>query len=60
MVNYYKENIGDTLTVDQTTPQIESRFDVLRSSRWHRMRFDFVGSWESSGFIPDVRKDGVE
>jgi hypothetical protein len=60
MVNYYKENIGDSLTVDQTTPQIESRFDVLRSSRWHRMRFDFVGSWESSGFIPDVRKDGVE
>lgn len=60
MVNYYRENIGDALTTDHTTPQISARFDVLRSARWHRMRFDFVGDWEASGFVPDVRKDGLE
>jgi hypothetical protein len=60
MVNYYRDNLGDTLTPDQTTPQTNSRFDVLRSARWHRMRFDFVGNWESTGFVPAVRRDGDE
>ena len=60
MVNYYRDNLGDALTTDQTTSESSSRFDVLRSARWHRMRFDFTGDWEATGFLPDVRRDGSE
>ena len=60
MVNYYRQNLGDALTQDATTPQSNSRFDVLRSARWHRARFDFVGDWEATGFTPDVKIDGSE
>ena len=60
MVNYYRVNLGDSLITDQTTVQSSSRFDVLRSARWHRMRFDFSGDWEATGFTPDVREDGLE
>lgn len=49
MINYYKYNPGDALTQDMTTPESNGRFDVLRSARWHRFRWDFVGDWEGNG-----------
>lgn len=60
MVNYYRQNIGDSLTTDATTTQSASRFDVLREARWHRLRFDFTGDVELPGFILDASKQGDE
>lgn len=49
MSNYYKYNSGDTWTLGATASQINARFDVLRSARWHRLKFDFTGDWEAQG-----------
>lgn len=49
MTNYYKYNAGDADTTDTVTTETNSRFDVLRSARWHKFRFDFVGDWEAAG-----------
>lgn len=49
MSNYYKYDSGDDLTLDQTVAESSGRFDVLRSARWHRFRYDFSGDWEASG-----------
>lgn len=60
MVNYYKYNSGDSLTLDATTGQSSARFDVLRSARWHRLRFDFEGDWEASGMRLGLEAEGSE
>lgn len=43
MTNYYKNAEGDALNSDATTIMSSSRFDVLRSARWHRLQFNTVG-----------------
>jgi hypothetical protein len=43
LTNSYKYNMGDSLTEYRTTNMIDSRFDVLLSSRWHRFRFNMTG-----------------
>jgi hypothetical protein len=43
MVNSCKNSQGDTLEECDTTTMFDSRFDVLRSARIHRLRFDMVG-----------------
>lgn len=43
LTNSHKYNMGDSLTEYRTTNMIESRFDVLLSSRWHRFRFNMTG-----------------
>lgn len=43
MTNFYKDSEGDALTTDQTVTMGESRFDVLRSARWHRLQFNMTG-----------------
>jgi hypothetical protein len=60
LVNFYKDNLSDSLTTDQTTSLSRGRFDFLRSSRWHRGRFDLVGNHEISGFTPRSTEDGEE
>lgn len=49
MVNFYRENLGDSLTQGETTPISSGRFDVMQEARWHRFRFDFNGSVEIPG-----------
>ena len=44
MVNFYKNAEGDTLVQDQTSNMSNSRFDVLRSARWHRFQFNLTGN----------------
>lgn len=44
MINYYRENLGDSLSTGATTSLASGKFDVLREARWHRFRFDFTGS----------------
>jgi hypothetical protein len=58
--NFYREKLQDALTTDQTTALMNGRYDFLRSSRWHRGRFDFTGDWEMVGFTPRGVADGEE
>jgi hypothetical protein len=60
MVNYYRNNIGDSLTTDATTSETDDKFDVMREARWHRFRIDFVGPVELSGLIPEFVGGGLE
>ena len=60
MINFYKDNEGDSLTTDTTTAMGSSRFDLLRSARWHRLQFDFVGDWEMSTINAEYQEDGGE
>ena len=61
MTNYYRQNLGDSLTTDMATPMDASnRFDVLRSARWHRARFDFVGDHELALLNVDFAGAGSE
>lgn len=60
MVNFYRDILSSTLTQDQTTAMSSGRFDILRSARWHRARFDMVGNHEISGFNPQAGEDGEE
>lgn len=49
MVNYYRENLGDSLSTGATTSLSSGKFDVMREARWHRFQFDFTGSVELPG-----------
>jgi hypothetical protein len=60
MTNFYKDSEGDTLTTDQTTTMGLSRFDVLRSARWHRLQFDMVGDNELNTINAKYQQDGEE
>lgn len=46
MTNYYRNELGDSLSTDATTVMSEGRFDILRSARWHRFKFDHTGDME--------------
>ncbi len=60
MTNYYRNNLSDALTTGQTVTMSNGRFDVLRSARWHRARFDMTGDFEIVGFDPQANQDGEE
>jgi hypothetical protein len=61
MVNFYRQNLGDTLTQDATTSQSsDKRFDVLREARWHRLRIDFTGDVEIPGLVIEAGASGSE
>jgi hypothetical protein len=60
LTNYYKNNMGDSLTADTTTDLSSGKFDVLRDARWHRMQMEFTGDWEMSGFSPEWERSGFE
>jgi hypothetical protein len=57
LTNYYKNNIGDDLTTGGTSNFSNGKYDRMRSARWHRFRFDFVGNWEMADFsVPAVQE----
>lgn len=60
MTNFYKNESGDSLTQGQTVTMSESRFDVLRSARWHRLQFNLVGAAELNMMDIPVQMDGEE
>lgn len=60
MANYYRNNLGDSLTTDATTSMSNSRFDVIREARWHRFREDFTGPVEITGNVIDMENGGDE
>lgn len=56
MTAYTKD--GDTITEGETVSAHDGKFDVLQVSRWHRLRFDFTGDAEVSGFKVDLQPEG--
>lgn len=58
--NYYRQNIGDSLTTDQTVALSSGRFDALREARWHRVLHAYVGAWESPGLWYEFERAGDE
>lgn len=60
LTNFYRNNLGDSLTTDQTVNLSSGRFDFLRSARWHRVRMEFSGDVEIPGFVPYASLEGVE
>jgi hypothetical protein len=61
MTNFHRDNIGSSLTQDQTVNMDSvGRFDVLRSARWHRATFSFTGNVEMSGLQAAMVEDGGE
>ncbi len=46
MESFSRFNLGDALTVGPAATMQASRFDLLRSSRWHRIKLNFVGDME--------------
>jgi hypothetical protein len=60
MTNFYKASEGDALTTDATTTMVDSRFDHLISSRWHRLQFDMVGDCVLNEINAMYVQDGSE
>ncbi len=60
MTNYYRQSIGDSLTTDVTVNMSESRFDVLREARWHRVKINTVGDFELNMLSADYSTSGTE
>lgn len=60
MTNYYRMNIGDSWTTDQTVQMGSNRFDVLRSSRWHKFTIGMVGEAEVPAIDFQFIEDGEE
>jgi hypothetical protein len=60
MTNFYKDSEGDALVTDATTTMGLSRFDVLRSARWHRLQFNMVGDNELNTINAKYQQDGEE
>jgi hypothetical protein len=60
LINYYRLNLGDSVTTDMTTTLTDGKYDFMRSSKWHRFKMSMVGAHEIYGFDIDVEKDGDE
>ena len=60
MTNFYKRSSGDSLTQDQTVNLGTSRFNVMRSSGWHRFSWSFQGAMEVTAYKPELQEDGDE
>ena len=57
LTNYYRMQLGDSLTQDQSVAMDSARYDVQRSARWHRFTLEFTGETELGEadfrFLPD-------
>lgn len=60
LTNFYKASEGDALTQDFTKTMILSRFDLLRSARWHRLQFNMVGDCVLTDMNIEYQIDGEE
>lgn len=60
LIDYYRNNTGDTLTADMSVTISNGAFDLLRDARWHRLQMNFTGDWEMAGFSPEWAESGLE
>ena len=54
MTNFYRSSMGAAPVQDATVPVMRERFDVRRSARWHRARFDWTGRMTINGIEVDT------
>lgn len=59
MTNYYQSEHGGTWTTDATTTESSGRFDLFRSSAFHKVKFNFTGPVEVVGASANIQPDGV-
>lgn len=60
LVPSYRMALGDALTSLPAVTMIRSRFDVIRSARWHRAQLSGSGSMEIAGIDADMAQAGRE
>lgn len=60
MTNYYKHEGDDTATTGATIAMNGTKFDLLRSARWHSMLFTMSGDYKVTGAMIDFRGSGRE
>lgn len=60
LTNYYKDSEGENLTADITTTMVNSRFDLLRSARIHRLKIDTTGNYTLNNINVFMTPDGEE
>lgn len=60
LTHFYKDRTGDALSEGPTADLSGGKFDFIWDARWHRLKIDFTGDWEMSGFSPTWEKSGSE
>lgn len=60
MTNYYRDSLGAPLESDQTVNMSNYRFDVMRSSRWHRVTVSMNSDAEMNSFAVNFKGNGNE
>lgn len=58
LVNYYRNNLGDSLTTGATTSLSNGKFDLKRSARWHALDLSFSGPVEVGMLDVPTVEDG--
>lgn len=60
LTNFYREALGDALTTDVNADYADGKYDLVRSSRWHRFKFNMVGDWEMREYNVFAVQEGTE
>jgi len=60
MVNYYRDQLGSSLTTDFTTSEENGKFDYIRTARWHRGKISFTGDVELNSLDVEAKNAGKE
>lgn len=60
LTNYYSNQLGTGYTADQNVVGDGSKFDLIRSAKWHRFTVSGTGDMEISDFTPIMSLDGDE
>jgi len=57
---FHHSGVGTPLETGVSSTIADSRFDVLRSARYHRAQMNFTGDVEIIGFDPELVADGLQ
>jgi hypothetical protein len=60
LTHYYRNIAGDALNEGENADLSSGKFDLMWDARWHRLKMDFTGDWEMSGFSPEWERSGSE
>lgn len=60
LTNYYTDQLGSDFTTDNTYTETNGKFDLLRSARWHKGKFDFTGDVEITAIDVEAKYAGRE
>ncbi len=60
LTNFYRQSLGDDLSQDSPSQMSNSRFDLTRSARWHRLKISMTGDFELNQVDVMSRPNGRE